>query len=282
MSTTKQRLRVGWFSTGRGAGSRALLRAAYEEIKSGHLNAEISVAFSNRGPGEDSNTDVFLDQVRAYSLPLVTLSSRDFRRARGEKAVRKGEALPDWRREYDREVMRLLAPYAFDIGVLAGYMLIFCEEAAARWDLLNLHPAEPGGPKGIWQDVIWELIDKHADQAGVMIHLATPELDEGPPVTFCTYSIQGPEFEPLWHDVEGRSIAEIKASEGENNPLFQEIRRHGASREIPLVIATLQALADGRLRIEGKHVVVDSGAPPPPVDLSAAVNHVAALSSTNH
>src|SRR6266542_1407269 len=42
-------LTIGWFSTGRGAGSRKLLAAATSEIASGHLDARIAVVFCNRG-----------------------------------------------------------------------------------------------------------------------------------------------------------------------------------------------------------------------------------------
>ncbi|HET8944509.1 MAG TPA: formyltransferase family protein [Dehalococcoidia bacterium] len=264
-------LTLGWFATGTGTTSPKLLAAALDAIHSGRLDARIAVVFCNREPGEDPMSDGYHEQVRAAGIPLVTLSDRRFRREHGGEVARKGEALPGWRRAYDREVMRLLEPYPFDLGVLAGYKLIFCEEAAAKWDLLNLHPAEPGGPAGIWQDVIWRLIETRADRAGVMMHLATPELDEGPPVTYCTYRIRGPSFEPLWQAVEGRSIAEVQASEGEENALFQEIRRQGVSREIPLVIATLQAFADGRVRIAAKRPVDAGGHPVPPHDLSETI-----------
>lgn len=252
-------LRLGWFATARGQTSRKLLAAAQDAITSGRLDAQIAVVFCNREPGEDPNTDAFFEQVRSYGLPLVCLSSRDFRRRRGGEVARKGEPLPEWRRDYDRQVMRLLEPHPFDLGMLAGYMLIFTEEATERWDLLNLHPAAPGGPKGVWQDVIWELIRTRAERSGVMLHLATAELDEGPPVTYCTYPIQGPDMEPLWEQVEGRSVEEIQAAEGEDNLLFQEIRRRGIAREIPLVVETLSAFADGRLRISNKQVVNTSG-----------------------
>jgi folate-dependent phosphoribosylglycinamide formyltransferase PurN len=167
--------------------------------------------------------------------------------------------------------MRLLAPYPFDLGVLAGYKLIFCEEAAARWELLNLHPAEPGGPKGIWQDVTWRLIETRAQRAGVMMHLATPELDEGPPVTFCTYPIWSVAFDPLWKAIEGRTVDGIRATDGEENALFQEIRRQGVAREIPLVIETLRAFADGRVRIQDRRIVDRAGNQIPPYDLSEQI-----------
>ena len=265
-------LSLGWFSSGRGPGSRRLLATVQDEIATGRLDARIAVVFCNREPGEDPMSDEYHAQVRAADIPLVTLSDRRFRREHGGAVARKDEPLPEWRRDYDREVMRLLEPYPFDLGVLAGYKLIFCEEAAARWDLLNLHPAEPGGPAGIWQDVIWQLIEARAERAGVMMHLATPELDEGPPVTFCTYPIRGPAFDPLWSAIEGLTAADIKAAEGEDNALFQQIRHQGVAREIPLVIETLRAFADGRVRIEGKRVVDVEGHPIPPFDLTDQID----------
>ena len=261
-------LRLGWFSTGRGPTSRRLLAAARDEIASGRLGARIAVVFCNRRPGEDQNTDAFLEQVRGDDLPLVTISSRDFRKRHGGAIARKAQPLPDWRLDYDREVMRLLEPYPFDLGVLAGYMLIFCEEAVARYDLLNLHPAAPGGPAGTWQDVIWQLIEQRADRSGVMLHLATPDLDEGPPVTYCTYPIRGAAFDRLWAHAEGRTVDEIKAADGESNALFQEVRRHGVAREIPLVIETLRAFAEGSIRIENKRLVDASGKPISGYDLT--------------
>jgi len=274
-------LRIGWFSTGRGPGSRKLLAAAANEIASGRLDARIAVVFCNREPGEDENTDLFLDQVRGCGLPLVSLSSRDFRRSKGEKPVLKGDLLPKWRSEYDGEAMRLLKPYPFDIGVLAGYMLIFTERFLSKYDLLNLHPAAPGGPKGIWQDVIWQLVETRAERAGVMIHLATPELDEGPAITYCTYAIRGSDFNSLWRDAESRTVEQIKATEGEANALFAEIRRHGVARELPLVIETLRAFAESRIRIGNKHPTDAAGNPILPSDLTEAIERAVALTSSN-
>ena len=272
-------LRIGWFSTGRGPGSRKLLTAAEHEIASGRLDARIAVVFCNREQGEDDNTDLFLDQVRKYGLPLVSLSSRDFRRRRGEKPVRKGDLLPEWRSEYDREVMRLLERYPFDIGVLAGYMLIFTEVFLAKYDLLNLHPAAPGGPKGIWQDVIWQLIETRSERAGVRMHLATPDLDEGPIITYCTYPIRGQAFDSLWIEIQGTSVSDIKATEGEANALFAEIRRQGVARELPLVIETLRAFAEGRIRISGKRPTKSAGNPVPAADLTQEIERTVAQAS---
>lgn len=267
-------LRLAWFATGTGTTSPKLLRAALEAIRSRRLDAKIVVVFCNREPGEDALSDAYCAEVEAAGIPLVRLSDRRFRRERGGEVARKGQPLPEWRKAYDREVMRALDPYQFDIGMLAGYKLIFGQEASERWDLLNLHPAAPGGPAGVWQDVIWELIAAGAEKAGVMIHLATPELDRGPVVTYCTYAIRGPAFDPLWRDVECRTLAAVRAEKGEELPLFKAIREAGVAREVPLVIETLRAVADGRVRIVDKRVVDASGKPVEGYDLTDEIERL--------
>jgi folate-dependent phosphoribosylglycinamide formyltransferase PurN len=269
-------LSLGWLSTARGQTSPRLLQVVQDAIGRGEFQARIVVVFCSREPGEDSNTDRFLELVRSYDIPLVCLSYARYRRERSLPPARAGKPLPPWRSDYDREVIRLLEPYPFDLGVLAGYMLIASEVMCRRYDLLNLHPSEPGGPKGSWQEVIWQLIEARARRSGVMMHLVTSELDAGPPVTYCTYSIRGPAFDLLWREVEDHSLPEIKVVEGKDNRLFQEIRRHGVARELPLVVTTVRAFAEGRLRIEGKRALDAEGRPIPGYDLTPEIERAVA------
>jgi phosphoribosylglycinamide formyltransferase 1 len=254
-------LRIGWFSTGAGPGSQRqrLLSAAVDEIRDGSLDAEIAFVFTNRERGESDGSDQFLDAVESYDIPLITLSSREFRRARSGALSQPGKPLPAWRLEYDRAVAELVSPYRFDIGVLAGYMLIFTGEMCNRYPLLNLHPAAPGGPAGTWQEVIWQLIDERAERSGVMVHLSTEELDAGPVVAHCSFSLRGGELDKLWHWLGDRTAEQLRSAEGEENPLFRAIRVRGAVRELPLVMATLRALAAGRVGIEKPRVVDGDG-----------------------
>ena len=251
-------LRIGWFSTGRGEGSRRLFHAVVQAIADGSLAAEMSFVFSNREPGEFPPTDEFFDDVRRAGVPLVTLSDRRFRRERGGAVARKGEPVPAWRRDYDQQVVDALEPIGCDLGMLAGYMLVTTEPLFSWRPLLNLHPAAPGGLAGTWQDVIWDVIERRSERSGAYIHLSTAALDAGPIVTYCTYSLRGPTIDLLWRDVELRGAAQVREEEGEHAALFREIRRRGAAREVPLVIETLRAAADGRLHIEDG--VVLSGA----------------------
>jgi phosphoribosylglycinamide formyltransferase 1 len=255
-------LRIGWFSTGAGPGSQRyrLLSAAVEAIRSGSLDAEVAFVFCNRERGENPETDSFLDLVESFEIPLLASSSRDFRRARGGALSKPGQPLPQWRHEYDDTVAEVVRNYEFDVGVLAGYMLVFTGAMCNRYPLLNLHPAAPGGPVGTWQEVIRQLIDQRAPESGVMVHLSTEELDAGPVVSFCRYSLRGPEIDVLWEGLGTRGAAEAPDAEGDNVALFSAIRRRGASREEPLVMSTLQALAAGRVRVEDRRVLGESGA----------------------
>ena len=271
-------LRIGWFSTGRGEGSRRLLTAAVEAIRRGDLRAEIAFVFCNRERGEAEPTDQFFDLIASYGIPLVTFSYSRYRRERKLPVIRAGEPLLPWRWDYDREVARLIEPYPFDVGMLAGFMLIFTDVVCARWPLLNLHPAAPGGPIGMWQEVIWQLIEERAERSGVTIFRCTPDLDRGPTVAYCTYPLRGPVLDPLWRAVEGRTVEDVKASEGEENALFKEIRRQEAARELPLVVATLRAFADGRLRFREGRVLSAEGEVTSGYDLSTEIEAaVAAL-----
>ena len=252
-------LRLGWFTSGRGPGSRRLLATVQDEIAAGRLDARIVVVFCNREPGQNPQTDQLMEQVHGYGLPLVYLSTLRYRRERGESPAKPGEPLPEWRHDFDREVIRLLEPYPFDLGVLAGYMLIGTDALCQRYDLLNLHPAAPDGPPGTWQEVIWWLMEQRADHSGVRMHLATEDLDMGPPVAYCTYPIRGPSFDEMWREVEKRGVAAIKAEDGEENALFQEVRRQGVARELPLVVETLRAFAEGRVVVRDKRVLDAQG-----------------------
>jgi folate-dependent phosphoribosylglycinamide formyltransferase PurN len=269
-------LRLGWFSTGRGPGSRRLLATVHEEIAAGRLDASIEVVFCNREPGQDPQTDQFFEQVRGYGLPLVYLSTLRFRRDRGERPAPAAGPLPEWRRDFDREVIGLLEPYPFELGVLAGYMLIATDVMCERYDLLNLHPAAPDGPPGTWQEVIWWLIERGADHSGVRIHLATTELDMGPPVAYCTYPLRGPGLDELWREVERRGAAAVRAQDGEENALFKTIREHGVARELPLVVETLRAFAEGRVRIAGKRIVDAEGREIAGYDLTDEIERIVA------
>ena len=257
-------LRLGWFSTGRGAGSRGFLNLVQSQIVGGHLDAAIEFVFSNREPGEAKGSDQFFELVARYGFPLVTLSSRRFRREHG------GGSMSAHRTAFHEEALRLTSRFAPDLCVLAGYMLIISPEMCRRYVTINLHPALPGGPAGTWQEVIWKLIEQRAAESGVMVHAATEVVDEGPVLTYCSFPIQGGAFATLWEDAAGRSMHELKA-EGEDQKLFKAIRQEGLRREGPLLMNTLKELATGRIKVSAGRVLETGGAPAAGICLNDSV-----------
>ena len=237
-------LKLGWFSTGRGEGSRGFLRLIQRQIESGYLDVGIEFVFSNRERGEAEGSDLFFKLVEDYGLRLITLSSQRYRREHG------GGPISNHRGPFHQEVMRLISDVEQDLCVAAGYMLITSPEMCRRYPMINLHPALPDGPAGTWQHVIWRLIEEKAVESGVMVHEATEVVDAGPVLTYCSFPIRGATFDPLWRDAACSTIEELRAK-GEDQPLFRAIRREGLRREGPLLIETLRALAQGGLRLSG-------------------------------
>ncbi len=268
--------KLGWFSTGRGPGSRNLLRAVMEEKENGNLDADISFVFCNWDNTEEPNSrkeqrQMFFDMIEEYNIPLVTLSWKSFMpelRESDESA---------WRVEYGKELRRLTSPYEFDLGILAGYMLWMDDATCKEYDMLNLHPALPDGPKGTWQEVIWKLISENADEQGAMMHMCTPEWDRGAAITYCGFPIRGNEYDLLWKNLEDKlktsTLDKIMETEGIEEPLFKKIREDGAKRELPLMISTIRAFSDGRVRIENKLPFAGKEALDGPYDLSKDVDN---------
>jgi len=242
-------LRVGWFSTGRGEGSRGLLDFVQSHIARGGLDATIDFVFSNRERGEAEGSDEFFQLVGDHGLSLETFSSSKFARSRGFPFAQV-------RAEYDGRVMDRLTGYQPDICVLAGYMLIVSGPMCRRYPLLNLHPALPDGPIGTWQQVIWKLMETRAELTGAMVHLATEEVDRGPVVSHCTVPIAGPGFAPHWDALSGLDLREVKESQGEILPLFRLIREAEYAKEPYLLLETLRAISEGKV-VVGEGGVLD-------------------------
>jgi phosphoribosylglycinamide formyltransferase-1 len=268
-----QRYKIGWFSTGRGSGSKALLKAAQDAITSGELDAVIEFVYCSRERGETEATDRYLDMVEGYGIPLVCFSYQKYRATRGMPNPDLSQPLPQWRLDHDREVMRRLDRFRPDLCVLAGFMLVAGPEMCRRYDIINLHPAAPGGPAGTWQQVIWQLIETRAIRQGVKMHVAVPELDMGPTATFCTFPIRGRAFDRFWEEIEGKPVEDIRKTQGVENALFKVIREHGMIRELPLTVATLKVFSRGKIRITPDRQVADAaGRVIPGYDLTTEID----------
>ena len=245
-------LKLGWFSTGRGEGSRNLFSTALEYTQSGYINAEIQYVFCNREPGEYRGSDRFHSLVKASNIPLITLSSRRFAKERGASGFN------EVREAYDSESIKLLDPFQIDLAVLAGYMLFTSELMCQKLTMINVHPAPPNGPIGTWLEVIWKLIEQKAPQGGVQVQLANMDWDRGPVITYCTFPLRGPLFDEAWELADSQSIDKLRSGQGEELRLFKQIRDESTKREIPLLMETLKAFGDRELKVtDGR--VVDKG-----------------------
>ncbi len=252
---------MGWFSTGRDKAARDLLIAVHQATQRGEIKAEITFVCCDREPGESAESDLFIKLVEDYHLPLICFSYQKFKAKQSAIAPKPVGNLPSWRLDYDREVMERLEDFSPDLCVLAGYMLIVGREICRKYNMINLHPAAPGGPTGTWQGVIWQLIDTKARATGAMMHLVTPELDKGPPVAYCTFSIRGEPFDKYWQKIEvlPKNSPEWRES---RDSLFKLIRQHGLAREFPLIVSTIKAFSQGKIEITTEKQIVDSAGKP--------------------
>lgn len=268
--------RIGWFSSGEvhseegRRSARELLETVMRAKEDSILDIEISFVFSNIDLGERPYGDKFFKLVESYHLPLLTFSSERFMpamRKLGKKQsielygeVRYDKSVPileQWRDLYDEVCLDYLGDFERpDLCVLAGDMTIWGKPKCEQYDAINLHPARPGGPKGTWQSVIWEIIRQRAESHGVMMHLVTPELDRGPPVTFCTFQVVGDKYVSYWkqldEELKTKPLEQIMKEEYETNPLHMLIRKDGVKRELPLIVETIRLFADHIIGLRNK------------------------------
>ncbi|RKX64020.1 MAG: formyl transferase, partial [Thermodesulfobacteriota bacterium] len=231
---------MGWFTTGRDQAAIDLLKIVYSKIKSGFLPLKISYVFISKEPGEGFFSDKLIEIAqKEMGLKVISFSALKFKPELRQKDK------DSWRKLYHDEVLKRLDE-EIDFGVLAGYMWIVSTKFCNTLKLINLHPALPGGPKGSWQQVVWQLISARSTETGAMMHLVTPDLDEGPPITFFRFSLRTPEFLPLWEETEKKllkyHLSGLQKLEGEKNKLFQKIREEEVKRELPLIVYTLKYL----------------------------------------
>ena len=219
-------LNIGWLSTGNGTGSLGLLEEGIKLHKKKIV--QINYVFSNREYGEKEGSDKYIDLVKKNEIKTINLSSKKFKSDRG---------LPwkDIRVDYDNKVLSLISKFNVDILVAAGYML-FSPVICDKFRILNLHPALPDGPNGTWKNVIKSLVESKAKTSGVSIHIMTPDLDEGPNISFCKFKIQN-----NYH----QDHTEIEKSE-----IFSSIREKQIMYERVLLRKTLYKISRGEINIK--------------------------------
>jgi folate-dependent phosphoribosylglycinamide formyltransferase PurN len=255
-------IRLGIFSTLTGPGSRALVTAISRACSDGSLEgAAIEFMMVDRALGESDVTDASVAAIgAAFEFPIIRESALRFR-ASDRKVARAAQAAGDpgplnrWRDDFNATYREKLPPT--DIDLLLGDMWIWGPAMCAERRGLNLHPALPSGPLGgIWYEAVWDLIEADARESGVMLHRVSPEVDRGAVVTYARYGLRTGEVGRLWgtlpatadarHDYIRRQRAMKREA---TTPLFKALRLEGLAREVPLLIETVRAVADGRIKL---------------------------------
>ncbi|MGQ9499328.1 MAG: phosphoribosylglycinamide formyltransferase [Dissulfurimicrobium sp.] len=261
----------GWWTTGRDNAAVELFDAVWKAINEGVIPGKISYVFCSKAKGEGEYSDRLMDMASMHRLPVVSLSAAGFM-----PELRKTDR-NKWRDIYHRAVFDAIKGFHQDVVVLAGYMWVVSPELCHSFPIINLHPALPDGPRGTWQEVVWQLIRERAGRTGAMMHVVTSELDRGPAITLCAFDIKnGVTWDTLWRQLDESlktsDLDAIKTSYGETQPLFAAIRREEAKREIPLIIQTLVLLATGGVSIrDGRPFDISGRALETPYDLTSEI-----------
>jgi phosphoribosylglycinamide formyltransferase 1 len=268
--------RIGLFSTLTGTGSRQLVTTIARACRDGAAGgAAVAFLLVNREAGESPDTDASHDAIAAeFGFPVVRASAVRFasaERKAARVAAEAGDEEPLWAWRdafYDSYADRLPAT---DLDLLLGDMWIWGRRECTERRGVNLHPALPSGPLGkMWFEVIWDLVATGAEISGVMLHRVTPQVDRGPVATWCRYRLRGGDTDPLWTSLP-ECLTERTAliatqrllRRGATHPLFHALRARGLARELPLMLETVRAVADGRLRLGAVGVQDASGRPLP-------------------
>ena len=158
-STSVPRTRLVVLASGNGSNLQAVLDAC----STGELRAQVVAVVS------DKSTAYALQRAATAGVPSVHVGRHD------------GEA----RRDYDARLADVVAGFAPDLVVLAGWMRILTSDFLGWFPdrVINLHPARPGELPGTnaieraWQ----QAMAGERTATGVMVHLVPDEgVDDGP------------------------------------------------------------------------------------------------------
>lgn len=140
--------------SGRGSNLKALIDACGE----GRIAGRIVLVISNR-PGAPG-----LDYARAAGIPHAVVDHRRYRDREG----------------FERELGAVLATYAPDLIVLAGFMRVLTPGFVASFDgrMINIHPSLLPDFRGL--DTHARALAAGARVHGASVHFVTDELDGGP------------------------------------------------------------------------------------------------------
>jgi formyltetrahydrofolate-dependent phosphoribosylglycinamide formyltransferase len=148
------------------SGNGSNLQAIIDAIAAGALEAAIAVVVSNR-------CDAYgLTRAASAGIPTECFPFKPYLAAGRPRAA------------YDADLAGLVARYAPDLVVLAGWMHVVTPAFLDRFPgrVLNLHPALPGQFPGTHSiRAAYDAFRRgEIDHTGVMVHYVVPEIDAGP------------------------------------------------------------------------------------------------------
>lgn len=204
----------------------------------------IGVLASGRG----SNLQAIIDAIEAGSLHaqlVVVISNKRDAQALERAQRHRTEAVfvdpkpfagqPDAREAYDRALLDVLHKHDVELVLLAGYMKIVTPILIGAFEnrIMNIHPSLLPSFPGL--DVQKKALEHGVKLAGCTVHFVTPGVDEGPIIVQAAVPV-------LADDTPETLAARILVEEHRIYP------------------RAVQLFAEGRLRVEGRRVLVEGGA----------------------
>lgn len=167
---------------------------------------------------------VALERARKHAIQAIFVDPKPF------------AGQPDSREAYDRALLALLQEHNVELVLLAGYMKIVTAVLVNAYAnrMMNIHPSLLPSFPGL--DVQKKAIDWGCKLAGCTVHFVTEGVDEGPIIVQAAVPI-------LDQDTPETLAARILEQEHKIYP------------------RAVQLFAEGRLRVDGRRVLIDQGKP---------------------
>nr|MBI3613060.1 phosphoribosylglycinamide formyltransferase [Nitrospirota bacterium] len=197
--------------------------------------------------GRGSNLQAIIDAIEAGTLQaeiVLVLSNKQDAVALERARKHKSDTLfldpkpfkdrPDAREAYDRAILDVLEKHQVELVILAGYMKIVTSVLIDAYAnrMMNIHPSLLPSFPGL--DVQKKALDWGVKIAGCTVHFVTEGVDEGPIIIQAAVPI-----------LEGDTPETLAA-----RILVQEHK---------LYPKAIQLYAEGKLKVEGRRVLVTGG-----------------------
>ena len=167
---------------------------------------------------------VALERARKHGIPDLFVDPKPF------------TGQPESREDYDRALLEVLKKYDTELVLLAGYMKIVTTVLVNAYAnrMMNIHPSLLPSFPGL--DVQKKAIEWGCKLAGCTVHFVTEGVDEGPIILQAAVPV-------LDQDTPDALAARILEQEHKIYP------------------RAVQLFAEGRLRVQGRRVLIEQGMP---------------------